>query len=886
MSLVVPTLEQLTYASTDKGNAAGGWQVIGSVGELDAEAVAALARRMPTTIEATIPIPDYPVPGLPIRMEVGRIGGLDADVVWHSVPAGRDGTGRPGNVFSHCLVVGPSPCRLTQLWGSPAWLAPFGARAVAAAALPDDRQFPAVDWISGMTEFLFDPQRWGVGTLCLLVDAVSAALNGGPRVVLEVADCQEGAAWIMAVSFCTDAFTARQIRFSTWERAQASQQWGDMHIVCIPHDDHDAALALTGCVVVDTSILPTLGEWNGQPHVTDRGDKVVVTPWSIALMDRCGGPGEFAQMVEAIDHLRADFDSVAWEPAWPLAYLAFAAQRDAVAESAVVLTRTTPEQVEQDPQRLALVTQALDLAMGSSTQEQWDELQRMATDHAAGFMVRMAARNFLCRALSDVPWLGGQDRCPALPPGISLQLTADTQASVAAALSRHANVDPWSAGDVRAALFMIDLVVQVGWTMSTADDVGSAALALARRLADAISADDDAVASTVPLLDEPAVAEIVSLVVRNDVLIPSRMVGVFGFDQESFLSSARAWDDSSSVTSIATQASEQVLSDPQGRYSEELRRQARFLVTVAGLSGRLGASGFSGRVPGPRLLPQHVSYLVGAFGQQVPDDLLAPELCAMASSDDYPQLAAQVRQVGHPLADFAAALDRLAGVDWMRSGLDTARYDVDAILRARAMNPDLPLGEDVIRAAQLISLGMLLLRTRGARPFPGPPGVEFAPGMVALLADGLLPQSGFPQDVASFGAKLVGLLVRYGAGSPLRESSPDVQWMSALGRVSDDPGALIDVLTRWAKARDVKVDADQVGQGVEQWVQWEIQHGFLDAKDPNLARQKAQAEDYAIRWANRAGVLHLSLWARAKKSALSEKFDQLTSGDDSVSGRR
>src|SRR4051794_40914512 len=60
-------------------------------------------------------------------------------VWWHAVEAGKDATGRPGNVFTHSVAMSGLPERLRpiDLWRSPSWLTPFGQTEVAAATLPN-----------------------------------------------------------------------------------------------------------------------------------------------------------------------------------------------------------------------------------------------------------------------------------------------------------------------------------------------------------------------------------------------------------------------------------------------------------------------------------------------------------------------------------------------------------------------------------------------------------------------------------------------------------------------------------------------------------------------------------------------------------------------------
>src|SRR5690348_177864 len=140
---VTPRYGQLAYTSFDQPGGAGGWQVKQTTGDLSPEETQRLASGVRTAFRPVTPLPDYPTPeqldAAPRRLEYRRWAG-DAAGYWHTVAAGADSTGRPGNVFAHVLLdrAPDSAPRLRpiQRWGSPGWLRPFGAAAVAHAALP------------------------------------------------------------------------------------------------------------------------------------------------------------------------------------------------------------------------------------------------------------------------------------------------------------------------------------------------------------------------------------------------------------------------------------------------------------------------------------------------------------------------------------------------------------------------------------------------------------------------------------------------------------------------------------------------------------------------------------------------------------------------------
>ena len=131
---------QLTFTSFDGGGGAG-WQIKESTG-LSPTEIERLRAGIDARLDAGVDLPRFPsaddLEGFPRRLV------FDADphhlgdgtmVWWHHAPAGVDGSGRPGNVFTHVLVghhgpdlgdqTGTSPgARPIDWWRSPGWLTP------------------------------------------------------------------------------------------------------------------------------------------------------------------------------------------------------------------------------------------------------------------------------------------------------------------------------------------------------------------------------------------------------------------------------------------------------------------------------------------------------------------------------------------------------------------------------------------------------------------------------------------------------------------------------------------------------------------------------------------------------------------------------------------
>ncbi|HST81281.1 MAG TPA: hypothetical protein VLL08_06045 [Kineosporiaceae bacterium] len=72
--------------------------------------------------------------------------------------------------------------------------------------------------LASVVDFVSDASAVRLGALGALLDAVAAALAGGPSVVLAAPDADQGALWIGAVSFFAPPATCLRLSFSTYER--------------------------------------------------------------------------------------------------------------------------------------------------------------------------------------------------------------------------------------------------------------------------------------------------------------------------------------------------------------------------------------------------------------------------------------------------------------------------------------------------------------------------------------------------------------------------------------------------------------------------------------------------------------------------------------------
>jgi hypothetical protein len=408
---------QLSYTSFDAAGTVGGWQVKETAGQLDAAEIHTLVAGVRTVFNPIRPLPAYPttqqLESGPRRLAYRRVD-QDSAAYWHTVPAGSDSTGRPGNVFAHALLdraPGDTPQRPIEWWRSKQWLCPYGPLAVANAVLPASPPEPgAVVTKDSVVEFALDPTTWRLATLFGLLDAVSAALDGGAPVVLGVESAESAAQWIGLVSFLMSAGTAATLNFSTFDRAEqlGLAMQGQQHLTAVPLADLER-LPADALVISETDTL-WLGELDGQPHRTAGGRTIAVTPWSamaqVALLD-----SESARLVmDDIDRYAAHVGDVGLHPAWPMAmsvanYDEFA---DAEVEARAVIAAHSPPGAARDPAVASTISGVMHWVLGSSTREAWQALER-TSDGPAGELADVA---YLRRAVADVAWLEQPDPVP------------------------------------------------------------------------------------------------------------------------------------------------------------------------------------------------------------------------------------------------------------------------------------------------------------------------------------------------------------------------------------------------------------------------------------------------------------------------------------------
>lgn len=353
---MAPRYGQLSYTSFDTVGSRGGWQVKQTSGGITEAEGRRLVSRIDVALVAAEPVPRYPTPAqlkaVPRRLAYHRIDDATA-AYWHTAPAGPDSMGRPGNVFAHVLLdrgadVSHRGCRPIELWRSPGWLTPYGAREVAAATLP--AQAPEAGGVvtaQSVVAFACDTTTWRLSTLCVVLDAVAAALEDGPVVVLGVESPDVAAQWIGAVSFLMSPGMARRLNFSTLCRnSDLRTAWRiDQHLLAVPrHDLEQLPGPPPGVLVLDEAEPLSVGELHGQNHCTARGQEITVTAWSAMAQVALVNSRSAGQLLADIDEFSAGVPGAVLPPPLPMAVSVLNRSwgEDAVPEAKSVIANVPP----------------------------------------------------------------------------------------------------------------------------------------------------------------------------------------------------------------------------------------------------------------------------------------------------------------------------------------------------------------------------------------------------------------------------------------------------------------------------------------------------------------------------------------------------------------
>ncbi|RCK68984.1 hypothetical protein DT076_13845 [Desertihabitans brevis] len=465
---------ELTYTSFDAPGAAGGWQVKEQRGFTDPALRQHVVQRIRTTGPATRPLPPFPTAeqrtALPRTLVYDRRG--RTAVWWHTVAAGADGSGRPGNVFAHVLAVeqdAPSR-RPVEWWRSPDWLTPYGPAEVAAAVLGPrppgpgtvvDR-FGALDWLAGDDR---------AATLGVLLDGLVEARRRGVALVLLVPDDDTAACWVGALSQVLALPQAAALTFSTGETAARvrSGEADELAVVCLAGAEADALQGATPPVLVDLRTPPAAPP---APSGWARlARSAVAEPALLELMDaavaRVGGAGD--------------------DPAWPLAlaHLWYLDAEEDVADPELAglrevatgtVLRASPEALAEDAELLRVVTGALERTSPDPASA-WQRL-RPLLDAPATVPARVLGGIYADRLLTDPSALAElqQDTRLGLPPAVWWQdrpPRPDLQRVAALAREQRRDADDEPARRLAVVLGLTRLLTSTGtpWPDTLEDDL-------------------------------------------------------------------------------------------------------------------------------------------------------------------------------------------------------------------------------------------------------------------------------------------------------------------------------------------------------------------------------------------------------------------------------
>lgn len=470
----LPRFAQLTYTSFDNGDGSGGgWQVKDIRGELTAGEQQFLWKHAPTRIEgpalAAIPNAEE-LAALPRRLVYAPVPGERA-AYWHSVPAGADSTGRPGNVFSHVLLDRrPSEpdlaLRPTDLLGAAQWLRPFGASLVLEATL-DGTGAPPWDLVvldrAAAVEFLVEMAAgFRRGVLAALLDGVHAAMNGGPAVVLGVANPSDAARWIAGVSHLMSPGTSRALYWACGERAAgvAALRKLGVHLAVLPAADLLDIEPADGLILInDDEDTVDLGDLHtGQPHTTRPGGASIrVTPWSVIAPEVLQDAYLAQRAMEIQDSVAAEVGDRDLACGWPLAMAVVHLPdelAEAVEEAKQLLTGPAPAGLRSAP---GLLRRLMDL-YGPTAEDAlaWCKTLESCPASERAF----AANTYLGRALRDRTWLARTEGVPVPEIAVGLLDPAlSDQAYEALDLARTEAASPEGAV---VAVRLLDVLVRAG----------------------------------------------------------------------------------------------------------------------------------------------------------------------------------------------------------------------------------------------------------------------------------------------------------------------------------------------------------------------------------------------------------------------------------------
>lgn len=404
---------QLVYTSFDDSDGSGGgWRVKVETGDLDDQERRELTARIVIRFDVGESLPAYPndemIANRPARLMYGSIS-RDRAGYWHTVDAGKDATGRPGNVLAHVVLdrrIGdPIPLRPIELWGSPQWLRAYGPSEVTAAVLATaDHPQPtgaisAASVVRFLTGLSVDQQI----VFRVLLDAVHAAMSGGRKVILATRDVATGPWWIAAISYLMSPGTARRLSWSTYDDPElaASDARSGVHLIVVA-SDRAHEIPRGDWLLIDDLDQPSLGTL-GAAHGT-RGGNVAVTGWSILAEAALFGESLANALIAGLEAVARDVGDRDLSPTWPLA-MAVRKER-ALAEFHPEADRIIADEAPEHYEQVAAIAELVDGAVSATAPtDVGGALERLDAAQRKGVGVPGAARRFLTLALAERDWM-------------------------------------------------------------------------------------------------------------------------------------------------------------------------------------------------------------------------------------------------------------------------------------------------------------------------------------------------------------------------------------------------------------------------------------------------------------------------------------------------
>lgn len=458
---------QLGYSSSVRG-----YGITAQSGELDDRARTEVVTAVRALSDFGVVIPEFPTPeqvaAVPARLVYAQLtSGQASPVWWHTVPAGRDESGRPGNVFVHIVVGDETTCSLRpiEVWEAPWWVRPFGPAAVAAATLPTgplpsggrlDRQ-AAVD-------FLLDPDEWRVETVGVLLDAVVATTTHadwrGRTLVLGVADTQEAACWVAAMSFLLPPEIAARWHWSLRERPSdvARARERGLDLVCVPLQDlhvvdHDGAVVLS-VQEEDYEVATHPGE-----HTGPNGVVIPTSPFSVLTTMLLSLAVDVVALLEHADAAASSVSSLP-SPWWHVA-AAMASYGDrfvGIAETLLDELAGSPSEFVADAHLWDPIVKLFDTTDEGTAASRLRRLQHFGD----GPLATHAGTLYLRAVLADDAWLMRQEGLPRHPATTALRDIPELDDEVSRRLNDVSRDDDDEA--LVRVLRLVDFATTEGWS--------------------------------------------------------------------------------------------------------------------------------------------------------------------------------------------------------------------------------------------------------------------------------------------------------------------------------------------------------------------------------------------------------------------------------------